>query len=137
MEAGNGATLTFACFPFDSCDGSALDGLLVPMLILSTLAFHAADVAMLFDAVAFNATYAFGGALALGGAPTFGTYFVGVEVVFVEVVPVLSGTVGAFTTVAFPSDIFTCFPADPAPASFFLFFTTSMLASEPSFKWGL
>jgi hypothetical protein len=59
-EAQDDTSLTFACFPFSACNGSALDSLFTPVLILTTPAFGTACVAPLFGKVDF------------GGAPDFG-----------------------------------------------------------------
>jgi hypothetical protein len=73
-EAGDGATSTFAYFPFGACSGPAL-GLFIPVLILSTPALGAAGIATLFGMAAFTGTPAFGNTLALGATPVFGTDF--------------------------------------------------------------
>jgi hypothetical protein len=123
-------TFTFTCFPFDAYNGSAHDGLFIPVLILSTPAFGTACVAVLFDTTTLGGTTAFGGAPTLSGAPAFGTDLIRVEVALDEAAPVLFEVAGAFRAVAFRSGTFTRFLTGPMPTSFLLFSAASLLASE-------
>jgi hypothetical protein len=117
--------LIFACFLVCTDDSSTLAGLFTPVLILSTPAFGATCAVEAFGAAAFS------------GALAFDAAFVCAEAVFYEVVPTPFGATCAFGAAAFfLPGTFILFPTGPTPASLFLFFAASLLASEPGSRWG-
>jgi hypothetical protein len=110
-----------------------------PLLILSTLAFGAVTVTTGFDTAVPEDAPTFSGTSTPGTTLALGTDLAGVAfaiATFYEAAPMPFGATGAFRAAAFRPDAFACFPAGPAPASFFLFFTASLLASEPGTKRG-